>query len=65
MILLLAIWQKDGVNTVSYYERGVNVVINVKDLPKDDLKLSLEELAEKYSKTVQDIIKNDDTGAFL
>ena len=65
MILLLVIQQKDGIKTVSYYERGVNVVINVKDLPKDDLKLSLEELAEKYSKTVQGIIKNDDTGDFL
>lgn len=64
MILLLAIWQTDGVNTVSYYERGVNVVINVKDLPKDDLKLSLEELAEKYSKSVQNI-KNSDAGRFL
>jgi hypothetical protein len=42
----------------------VNVVINVKDLPKDDLKLSLEELAEKYSKSVQNI-KNSDAGRFL
>lgn len=55
-----------GIKKVTYYERGVKIVINIKDLPDSDAGLTLEELAEKYSQEVQDIkAKYDNDGLLI